>query len=180
MTRGTEKIAKMGMLIAVSIILVYLIRFPLIPMADFLEYEPGDVPILIGGFAFGPPAGILMTLIVSIIQGVTVSAKAGLYGILMHVIATGTLVFVSSSVYRFNKTKRGGAMSLVFGSAAMVVVMIPANLIITPLFMGVARLVIIKMLPFIILFNIMKAGINSLITFVLYKRISGFLHGRER
>lgn len=179
MNTGAEKVAKMGMLIAVSIILVYLIRFPLIPMADFLEYEPGDVPILIGGFAFGPLAGVLMTLIVCVIQGVTVSAKSGLYGILMHMIATGALVFVSSSVYKFNKTKHGGEMALVFGSIAMVLIMIPANLIITPLFMGVPREAIVKMLPFIILFNILKAGINSLITFFLYKKISGFLHGRK-
>jgi riboflavin transporter FmnP len=30
-------------------------------------------------------------------------------------------------------------------------------------------------MPFIVGFNAIKAGINGLVTFVLYKRISGFL-----
>ena len=47
---------------------------------------------------------------------------------------------------------------------------------ITPLFMGVERSVVVSLLPYIILFNIIKAGINSIATFFLYKRISGFLH----
>ena len=37
----------MGMMAAISIILVYLIHFPIFPAASFLEYDPADVPILI-------------------------------------------------------------------------------------------------------------------------------------
>ena len=62
------------------------------------------------------------------------------------------------------------------GTAAMAVVMIGANLIITPLFMGVPRSMVWDLMPFIVGFNAIKAGINSIVTFFLYKRISGFLH----
>lgn len=47
------KIAKMAMLVAVSIVLVMIIHFPIFPAVAFLEYDPADIPILIGTFAFG-------------------------------------------------------------------------------------------------------------------------------
>ena len=67
-------------------------------------------------------------------------------------------------------------MGLVCGTIAMAVVMMIANLFITPLFMGVPRAVVWDLMPFIIAFNVVKAGVNSLVTFLLYKRISPFLH----
>ena len=58
----------------------------------------------------------------------------------------------------------------------MAMVMVVANLIITPLFMGVTQEVVWGLMPFIVGFNLIKAGINGLVTFFLYKRISEFLH----
>lgn len=51
-----------------------------------------------------------------------------------------------------------------------------ANMIVTPLFMGLPLAAVMELMPFILLFNLVKAGINSAVTFVLYKRISPFLH----
>lgn len=172
----TVRLAKMGMLVAVSIVLVYFIHFPIFPAVAFLEYDPADIPILIGTFAFGPAAGVMLTVITSVVQGVTVSAASGVYGIIMHIIATSVLVFVAGIIYKFNKTRKGAVIALVCGTAAMTLVMIGANLIITPLFMGVPRAVVWDLMPFIAGFNAIKAGINGAVTFLLYKRISGFLH----
>lgn len=171
----TLRLVKMGSLVAVSIVLVYLIHFPLFPAVAFLEYDPADIPILIGTFTFGPAAGLALTLVTSVIQGVTVSAGSGLYGILMHLIATGTLVVVAGTIYHRKKTKTFAGIGLAAGTAAMAAVMMGANLIITPLFMGVTREVVWDLMAFIIGFNIIKAGINGLVTFLLYKRISGLL-----
>ena len=157
----TTKLAKMAMLVAVSIVLVALIHFPIFPAVAFLEYDPADIPILIGTFAFGPVAGVLLTVVTSVLQGVTVSAASGAYGIIMHVIATATLVLVAGTIYR---------------TLAMGLMMIAANMIVTPFFMGVTREVVWSLMPFIFLFNLLKAGINSVVTFLLYKRISPFLH----
>ena len=52
--KQTVKLAKMGMLVAISIVLVALIHFPIIPAVPFMEYDPADIPILLGTFAFGP------------------------------------------------------------------------------------------------------------------------------
>lgn len=172
----TTKLAKMAMLVAVSIVLVALIHFPIFPAVAFLEYDPADIPILIGTFAFGPVAGILLTVVTSVLQGVTVSAASGAYGIIMHVIATATLVLVAGTIYRKEKTKKHAIIALAAGTLAMGLMMIAANMIVTPFFMGVTREVVWSLMPFIFLFNLLKAGINSVVTFLLYKRISPFLH----
>ena len=172
----TVRLAKMGMLVAISVVLVYFIHFPIFPAVAFLEYDPADIPILIGTFAFGPVAGVLLTIVTSVVQGVTVSAASGAYGIIMHIIATSVLVIVAGVIYKFNKTRKGAVIALICGTAAMAVVMIGANLIITPLFMGVPRSMVWDLMPFLVGFNAIKAGINSIVTLFLYKRISGFLH----
>lgn len=174
--KKTVRLAKMGMLVAISVVLAYFVHFPIIPGLSFLEYDPADISIFIGTFAFGPLGGIALTVVTALIQGVTVSAGSGAYGIIMHIIATGTFVLVAGNIYRTHKTRKGAMISLAAGIISWVVVMFFANLVITPLFMGVTRDVVMGMMPLILLFNFIKAGINSVITFFLYKRISGFLH----
>ena len=171
-----KKLTRMAILIAVSIVLVYLIHFPIFPQVAFLEYDPADVSILMAGFAYGPLSGILVTIIASVIQGLTVSAQSGIYGIIMHVLATSALVGISSIYYKKHKTKQGALISMGLGCVAMVIVMIIANLIVTPYFMGVTVDAVIGLMPFIILFNMIKAILNSVITFILYKHISPLLH----
>ena len=171
----TLKVVKMGVMVAISVALVYLIHFPIFPIVSFLEYDPADIPILIGTFAFGPLAGLVLTVVTSVVQGLTVSAGSGLYGILMHVIATGVFVLVSGTIYHKNKTRKTAVIALVCGAAAMALVMMGANMVITPAFMGVSVDAVWDLMPFIVGFNVIKAGINGAVTFVLYKRIANFL-----
>ena len=171
----TMKLAKMGMLVAISILLVN-IHFPIFWPVAFLEYDPADIPILIGGFAFGPLAGVCITIVTAILQGLTVSAQSGLYGILMHIVATSTLVLVSSTIYKMKKNRKMAVLGLLCGTLAMTAIMIPANYLITPYFMNVPKQAITGILPFIVGFNLIKAGVNSVITFILYKKVSKFLH----
>ncbi len=174
-TKNTQ-LAKMAMLVAVSIVLVAIIHLPILPMVPFLEYDPADIPILLGTFAFGPVAGLCLTFVTAILQGVTVSAQSGAYGILMHIIATSALVLVAGLIYSKEKTKKRAIMGLVFGTLAMVAIMIPANMLITTRFMGLTLEALMPFMPWIILFNFIKAGVNSIVTFLVYKRISPFLH----
>ena len=173
--KKTVKLAKMAMLVAISLLLVN-IHFPIFPPIAFMEYDPADIPILIGTFAFGPAAGILITVVTALLQGFTVSAASGLYGILMHIIATGTYVLVAGFIYKFHKGKKSAVIALIAGTLAMTAIMVPANLTITPYFMGVPVDAVTALLPFIIAFNLINAGVNGLITFLVYKRVSKFLH----
>lgn len=179
MKLSTKKIVILGVLSALSIVLVALVHFPVFPAVAFLEYDPADVPILITGFAFGPAAGLIVTVIVSLIQGLTVSATSGIYGIIMHVLATGAYVSVSSMIYKRNRTRKGAAVALVAGVAAMTLVMIGANMVVTPYFTGWPASAVWELMPYIAGFNLLKAGVNAVITALLYKRISRFIHRWE-
>lgn len=173
MNKSTRKLTIMAMLVAISIVLVYLIHFPIFPAAPFLEYDPADIPILVGTFAFGPAAGFLLTVVTCVIQGVTVSAGSGAYGIIMHLIATSTIVLVAGNIYRVKHTRGGAAIALIVGTVCWGIIMVIANHFITPLFMGVpVDMVDAMLLPVILPFNLIKAGVNSLITFLIYKTIS--------
>ena len=102
---------------------------------------------------------------------------AGVYGFLMHMIATGLFVIVAGFMYRHKKTKKEAIMALTAGVVVTVIAMCVFNYFITPLYMGVPTDAVLAMIPTVIIpFNILKAGINALITFFVYKRISGFLH----
>lgn len=169
----TRKLAVMAMLVAVSIILVYLVHFPIFPAASFLEYDPADIPILIGTFAFGPAAGLVLTIVASGVQALTVSAQSGLYGFIMHVISTSVLCFSAGTIYKRFHTRGGAAVALGVGTVLMGAVMMVANHFITAYFMGVPTQVVDGMLlPVILPFNLIKAGINSAVTFLVYKTVS--------
>ncbi|MFI3174956.1 MAG: ECF transporter S component [Bacillota bacterium] len=173
---STRTLVSLGMLGAISIVLASLVHFPLMPAAPFLEYDPADIPILIGTFAFGAIPGLVLTIVVSIIQGMTVSAGSGYIGIIMHVVATGAFVLSAGMIYQRNKTVKTAMFAVAVGVIAQTIAMVGMNLILTPIFMGTAVEVVIGMLvPIIIPFNLMKAGINGILTFVLYKKISAVL-----
>lgn len=173
----TKRLAALGVFTALSVILVALVHFPIFPAVSFLEYDPADIPILIVGFAFGPTAGLIVTAVAALIQGFTVSAASGIYGVIMHLLATGVYVLVSSLIYRRHRTRGGAAAALAFGTLAMVVMMFFANLVVTTYFMmgavsGETIRALMGFMPFILLFNLIKAGVNGLVTFIIYKSIS--------
>ncbi|NLN07985.1 MAG: ECF transporter S component [Firmicutes bacterium] len=176
MKMNTKKMVILAMLAAVSLPLMYYVRFPIFPAAPFLEYDMADVPILIGTFLFGPVSGLLLTVVVSVIQALTVSAGSGWIGALMHIFATGAYVLAAGNIYRRFPTRKGAVASLCCGTLAMTLAMIPLNLIFTVIFMNVPRSVVMGMLvPIIIPFNLLKAGINGVITFAVYKTVARVL-----
>lgn len=171
---GVDRIVKLGMLTALSLLLMYAIRFPM--FLPYLEYDAADVPILIGTFLYGPLWGLLLTLAVCVLQGVTVSAASGFIGILMHLFATGSFVLVSGLIYRRFHTLRGALLALLCGSVTMIALMVPLNLVFTGHFMGVPiETVKSLLLPAIIPFNAVKAGLNSVLTLLVYKSVGRLL-----
>lgn len=165
------KITSIGLLVALSLVAGYFIHFPILPQAPFLLYDPGSVFLLIGSFKLGPKLGVLMCFITAILFAL-ITGQGGPYGALMNFLATGTLIFVSSQIYLLNHTKRGAILGMILGTLAMTLIMIPANLIITPFYLGVEREIVIKMLiPAIIPFNLLKGIISGFLTFILYKRL---------
>ena len=175
----SKKITSISILVALSIVAGYFIHFPILPQAPFLLYDPGSVFLLIGSFKLGPKIGVLMSLITAILFAF-ISGQGGPYGALMNFLSTGTLVYVSSQIYFLYHNKKGAILGLILGTLAMTLIMLPANLIITPLYLGVNRDIVAKMLiPAIIPFNLLKGIISGFITFILYKRLYPIIISKE-
>lgn len=175
---SVKLIAKMGMMAAIACVLG-LFRFPILPMVPFLTYDFADIPIIISAFAFGPVAGILITVVVSFIQAFLLGGDQ-LYGFIMHILASGSFVIVASLIYKGHKTKKVAIISLIAATLVMIAVMGAANYFVTPYYYGGAAMkaAVVQLMPFILLFNLIKGVANSVITLLVYKRISPFLHKR--
>ena len=168
---AVKKITTLGVMAALSVALAFFIHIPF-PPAPFLEYDPADIPIFIVSFIFGPWWGIALTVLVSLLQGLTVSASSGIHGILMHIFATSAFVLVSGIVYKHNKSFLGSVMALSLGCLTQALIMIPLNLTFIPLFNGTPVNAVLEMiLPVILPFNFLKAGINAVVTGLLFRHL---------
>lgn len=172
---SVKKMVLLAMLAAVAYLMVSLIR---IPVVLFLKYEPKDVIITIGGFLLGPMASFIVSLLVSLIEMITIS-ETGPIGALMNLISTCTFACTASLIYKKRHTLGGAVLGLGIGSAVMVIAMMLWNWLISPLYMfeihspedlaaaraGVEALLLPAFLPF----NLLKAGLNSAFILTLYK-----------
>jgi len=172
----TLKLAKMALMTAIALIFTF-VHFPILPMAPFLEFELSDIPILIACFAFGPLPGLVIGVVAILLHDLMMGPSSGPYGMIMHIIAICVFVVVAGLIYKKFKTKTWGLLALIIGGLCMAAVMIPANLIVTPLFLGLPVSAVVAMIvPILIPFNILKVAINTVVVFLLYKRLSPFLH----
>lgn len=175
-----RRLTTLALLAAVAVVLVAIIHFPLLPAAPFLEYDPADIPILIGTFLFGPAAGLALTVAASVLQGLTVSASSGVIGIVMHIFATGSFVLAAGNWYKKRRTRKAAVAALALGTLAMTAAMCVWNLVFTPIFMGQSVQDVMGMLlPVFIPFNLLKAGVNSVVTFLVYKPIRRVIFGEK-
>ena len=159
----------MAMLAALAIVADVFLRIP--GIGGFLTYEPKDVILTIGGFIFGPIPGIIMSLIVCLVEMVTVSTT-GPIGLLMNFLSSAVFVGVSAVIYSRKKTLSRAIIGLVTGSLAMVAIMLLWNYIITPGYMNVPREAVVGMiLPLLLPFNLLKAALNSVLVLFLYKGV---------
>ena len=171
-----DRVVKLGMLTALSVILVYAIHFPIFPAAAYLEYDMADVPILIGTFLYGPWWGLGLTAVVSLLQWLLVSPQSQWVGAVMHFFATGSYVVAAGLIYARSKTRTNAIVGMGIGSVLQTLMMIPMNLIFTVHFFGVPREAVVALLPTAIIpFNAIKTVANSILTFLLYKRVSKLL-----
>ena len=172
----TRRVAVMAMLAAISfavLLLAHLVPFfSFIPALPFLKYDPKDVIIAMGGFLLGPLEALAISIVVSLIEMVTISTT-GPIGLLMNVLSTAAFACTAAVVYRKKHDMGGAILGLALGVVCVTVVMLLWNWLITPLYMHVPRAVIVTyLLPGFLPFNLVKAGANMALTLLLYKPIS--------
>ena len=143
--------------------------------ASFLTFDLKDAVMTVGAMLFGPVWGLAMVRVVALIEMVTVSTT-GLYGFVMNVLASASFVCAASFVYTRRRTMKGALAGTVCAIAAMTAVMMLANLVITPFYIGATAADVAKMIPTLLLpFNLTKAVFNAALVFILYKPISAAL-----
>ncbi len=165
-----KTVAVIGMLCAIAFV-AKLISTVFPTVAGFLSFDLKDVIIVIGGFLYGPLAAATISLVVSLVEMVTVSTT-GPIGLVMNVLASCSFACIASAIYQKARSIRGAIAGLVFGTLGMTAVMLLWNWLITPLYMKVDRAVVVGMLiPVFLPFNLVKGGINAALAMLLYKPV---------
>ncbi len=186
MKKNTKQLTTLALIAAISTVLMY-IEFPIPFMPPFFKLDISTVPVLIGGFLFGPVSGILIALVKDIIH--LLSSQTGGVGELADFLCTSAIVGISSAFYKNNKSKKHAILSLAAGVIGLIIVSSIANLYllipfyskvmpieqifetcnaVNPLINGKVTYIIWGVVPF----NFLKGIIVSLITMLLYKKIS--------
>ena len=169
--KGNKKFdVKRLVLLAVFTALAYtavcLIR---IPAVAFLQYEPKDVVIVIGGLILGPLASLIISFVTALLEMFTIS-DTGPIGCVMNLLSSACYACTAALIYKRKRTLGGAVIGLSLGSIAMVIIMLLWNWLITPLYMGVERDAVVGMLvPVFLPFNAVKALLNSALVLCLYK-----------
>lgn len=170
---STRKLVCLAMLCAVAYMVMFLSKTIFGPMkvAGILSFDLKDAVIAIGGFIFGPLSALIVSVVVSLLEMVSVS-ETGPVGLLMNVLSTISFVCPAAWLYHRRRSISGAVIGLIAGGVCMAVVMLLWNYLITPLYQGVAREVVAAMLlPVFLPFNLIKAVMNAALTMILYKPI---------
>ena len=189
-----DYMTKVAIFAALSTILYLFPKFPLPFFPSFLDIQFSNLPAILGGFALGPVGGALIVAIRTLIK-LPMSSTACVGELADFLIGIAT-VMVTSLIYQKYKTKKGGIIALVCGIITWTGVSLLANaFILIPFYAeffmgekGIAGLVMLcqDVLPNVTVdnfsevyiiyaalpFNLLLSTTVSLITFLVYKRIS--------
>lgn len=189
-------IAGIAMLTAIAFVLQY-IEIPIPIMPGFIKFDFSDLPAVIGAFAYGPLAGVIIELLKNVIH-LPVSQSAFI-GELSNFILGAVFAFVTGFVYKKNKTKKGALIGGILGAIVMGVFSIISNyFVIYPMYytvlsfpeeaiLGMYQAILPSMkniLECLVVFNlpftIVKGLISVVITLLIYKPLSPILKGRRK
>lgn len=188
----TRKVAMVGMFSAIAMILM-LFEFPLPFAPGFYELDFSELPILIGTFAFGPTAGVLMEFVKILLKLFVKGTSTAFVGDLANFVVGCSFILPASLVYVFRKNKKsavvacitGTLVMTIFGTAFNAVYLLPAfaEMFHTPmdelLAMGAAvnplmtegsivSFVAVCVAPM----NLIKGASVSIVTMLIYKPLS--------
>ena len=182
MTVSHQRIQRMvgvACLGALAFILM-LFEFPVIPVASYLKIDFSDIPVLLGGYIYGPFAGVMITVIKCLLHTMVNGFSVGdLIGVSSDFISSLALLIPFCLVWRHQdwSFKRQMMVAIPLSTVVLTVVMSLLNLwVLTPLYMAVwhwqstmpvAQLVAVGVLPF----NIIK----GLLVTVVFALIAGHL-----
>ncbi len=191
---SAKKLVLMAMLATLSFILM-LMEFPLpfiAPTVYGLDFS--EVPALIGSFAMGPVAGVIIEFIKIVIKVFFKPTSTAYVGEIANFVIGCSIVVPAGLIYKYKRTKKGAIIGMATGTVVMVVagclmnayVLLPwyAN----ALFGSIDPIIklgteinanVTNLFTFVVLtvapFNLIKGILVSILTFLLYKRVAGLI-----
>ena len=115
---GTREIAIIGMLGAISIVLM-LFEIPLPFAPSFYKLDLSEVPVLIGCFAIGPMAGVFIELIKILLNLLINGTITAGVGELANFLIGCAFCVPAGIIYRKKTTKKGAVIGLMSGTVIM-------------------------------------------------------------
>ena len=148
---------------------------------------------MIGSFALGPVAGVIISLVKNLLH--LFRTSTGGVGELSNFILSASFVLTAGLVYKFKKNRIGALIGSVLGAAIMAVISIFSNYyLVYPLyekFMPIDQIIgayqainpnVDGLMECLIKFNMpftfVKAMICTLISFLIYKKLSPIIKGK--
>ena len=185
-------LTRCGLLSAMAVILFYIE----IPVVAFYKLDLSTLPAILAGFAMGPIQGVAVIIVKNLVHMLGTSTAC--VGELADILMSCAFVVPASLYYRKHKNRKSALMAMLIGSVAMVLVSVLVNyFILIPAYQVLMNLpleVIIGMgqkvfgfidttvelvLAITAPFNILKAVVLSVVTYLLYKRVSPLLHQKS-
>ncbi len=191
---SVRKMTVTAVMSAIAFVLMMLeFATPLTP--EFLKFDFSDLPAVITSFALGPAWGVVVELIKNLLH--MPFTHTGCVGELANFIVGAVMVFPAGLIYKFAKNRKGALIGSLTGTLTAALVSFPVNYFITyPFYTGFMEMeVIIGMYSAIIPaantlpralvivnmpFTFIKFLLCALITFLVYKRLSPILKGKNK
>ncbi len=187
-------IARVAVLSAIASLLM-LLELPLWFAPPFYELDFSELPILLGGFALGPAAAVLMELIKNLLNLLMNGTDTAFVGEFANFVTGCALVLPATLIYKYKKTLKGAILGLVVGAVSLMTVgslinyfvLIPAfsslygmpidaivamGTTVNGAIVDLKTLIVFAVVPF----NLLKAAACSVLSLLMYKRLSKILH----
>ena len=187
-------IAVTGILSAASAILMML-SFSVPFMPSFIKMDFSELPALIASYCMGPLSGVLVCLIKNLIN-LPMTTTGGV-GELSNFVLGCCLVLPAGLLYRYRKNRKFALIGALVGSLTMALVSLPSNyFVMYPIytkFLPLDKIIGMYQAIFpgvnglfscLLIFNVpytfLKGSLDTVLTFLLYKRISPLLKGKQQ
>ena len=168
---STRRIAMYALFVALSMAVSF-IEVPIIPGVQWLKYDPSGIVSLVAGFAFGPAAAVIVSVL-----GFIPHLFTNPWGMLMAVLVALGLSVPASLIYRRNRTRKGALAGIIVGAVAALVLAIVGNVIVTPFYAHMTTAQVVALIvPALLPFNALKFTIHGVVTFLIYKPVSNLLN----
>ncbi|HEX3027780.1 MAG TPA: ECF transporter S component [Clostridia bacterium] len=195
--KRTTYITKVGILSALSFLIMFALEFPIPFMPPFLKIDFSEIPAMLAAFALGPIAAVIVELIKNLIH-LTISSTTGIGELSNFLVGIAYLV-PAGVIYKRIKSKKGAVISLIVGSISMaffaavlnyllfiplygIVLNFPVNAVVgmgtevNSLIVDLKTLIVFGIVPF----NLIKSIIISALVLIMYKRLSPILHYQRK